>query len=278
MANKLIKNLRNALLGVGLLGSIIMLRLFVIEVYRIPSDSMNPTLISGDFVLVSKIAYGPRIINIRKLFFSKQAEFIWLKGLDKVERNDVLVFNYPQYEYLTDSVNFIYGIILIKRWCMLPGDTVRINRKKIGIITELNDSYSLFSYDSSFHWTPDNYGPLYVPRKGDIIKVTSQNLKIYKEIILYENQAVAVNNDSLFIGATYRKEYSFKLNYYFMLGDNFYQSRDSRYWGFLPETHIIGKATRILFSVDHNAKFLKKIRWNRILHKIESNTPEYSDS
>lgn len=266
----LIKSLSKILFVLIILGFIVSLRLFVYDIYRIPSNSMSPTLISGDYLLVSKLTYGPRILNLWTLLISSNAEYYWFDGLNKVKKNDVVVFNYPLYKNLADSSKFIYGTVLIKRCFALPGDTVIIRTNSF-VKKDDHDDNELFPYDSTLHWTPDNYGPLYVPGKGDMIKVTSQNLKRYKDIILYENQVVRIDDDSLLIRGNNRKEYHFKYDYFFFLGDNFYQSGDSRYWGLLPETHLIGKAILILFSVDQNATILKKIRWNRFFQKIENN-------
>lgn len=258
-----------------ILGFIITFRFFVLDIYRIQSNSMNPTLISGDYVVVSKIAYNPRIINIWKLIFSRQVEFIWFKGLTQVEKDDIIVFNYPQYEYLADSVKFIYGTTFIKRCIGIPGSTIRITRIGSQYDGSYNNYNNIFPYDTALQWSVGNFGPLYVPCKDDLLELKPENVRHYRNVLLYENSIIQILNDSVFLNSVFISKYCLKYNYYFMLGDNFYQSKDSRYWGFLPETHIIGKATRILFSIDHNAKYFKKVRWNRILRKIESNTPEY---
>jgi signal peptidase I len=248
--------------------AVIAVRLFVLEIYKIPSNSMNPTLLSGDYVLVSKIDYGPRIINMWKLVFSKEAEYIWLKGFDKIKKNDVIVFNYPQYEYLEDSVAFIYGTPLIKRCFGIAGDSIQIRKDGSGMTNSQSIYSNLFPYDTSLHWNANNYGPLYVPRKGDTLALIPQNVRHYHDVLLYENIGIQISNDSVFVNGIYIHWYCFKYNYYFMLGDNFYQSRDSRFWGFLPETHIIGKAVLVLFSLDQEAPWYKKFRWRRFLKRI----------
>jgi len=255
--------------------AIIVLKIFIIDFYKVQSVSMSPTLISGDYVLVSKITLGPRIINFFKLLIPGKVEYIWLKGLTKVKKNDILVFNYPQYEYLADSVKYIYGIPLIKRCVGIPGSTVRIIKNGSQNPISNNNNIHIFPHDTTLHWSVDNFGPLCVPSRGDLLELRPENVRHYRNVLLYENSIIQILNDSVFLNSVFISKYCLKYNYYFMLGDNFYQSKDSRYWGFLPETHIIGKATRILFSIDHNAKYFKKVRWNRILRKIESNTPEY---
>lgn len=251
-----------------IIGMIIAIRLFIFEIYRIPSGSMGPTLIAGDFVIASKVNYGPRIINIWKLAFSGELKFYQRKGFDRVRANDVIVFNYPQYEYLADSVDFIFGTILIKRCLGIAGDTIKI-RKNRSTITKLSITYyDLFPYDTTLHWNVDYYGPLYVPRKGDTIPLIKENLKQYHDVLLYENIGIQIQNDSAFLNGIYYSRHCFKYNYYFMLGDNYYQSKDSRFWGFLPETHIIGKATMVLFSIEPGKPWYKKFRWHRFFKKI----------
>jgi signal peptidase I len=248
--------------------TIIAFRVFIFTIYKIPSTSMSPAILAGDYVLLSKISYSPRIINFVKLIFSREVEYIWMKGLAQVKKNDIVVFNYPQYEYLSDSVTFIYGTVLVKRCFGKPGDTIRI-RKSGSKINKLGSNYSnIFPYDTSLQWSADYYGPLYVPRKGDTIELTPENVKHYHNVLLYENFRMQIKNDSVLFNGIYTSRYCFKYNYYFMLGDNFYQSNDSRYWGFLPQTHIIGKAILVLFSLDQEAPWYKKFRWERFLRRI----------
>lgn len=230
---------------------------------------MSPALLPGDYVHVNKINYGPRIINVFKLFFTREVEYIWLKGFDQVKKNDVIVFNYPQYEYLSDSVTFIYGTPLIKRCFGIPGDSVKISKNGSEIIKSGNSYDNIFPYDTSLHWSFDNYGPLYVPLKGDTIVLTPENIRHYQDVLLYENSRIRIQNDSVFIRGVYTEKHTFRYNYYFMLGDNFYQSRDSRFWGLLPETHIIGKAVLVLFSLDPQETWYKKFRGKRFVKRIE---------
>ncbi len=222
----------------------------------------------GDYVLVSKICYGPRILNLFKLIFEKEAEFIWMRGIKHVKINDIIVFNYPQCEYLGDSVYFIFGTPLVKRCYGVPGDSVRIRRNDAKIIEGGNFYNNLFPYDTLLHWSLNNYGPLFVPRKGDTLQLIPDNLKRYYNVLIYEDSSVRIKNDSMYIKGIYSEKHYFKYNYYFMLGDNFYNSRDSRFWGFLPETHIIGKVVMVLFSLDPNEPWYKKVRFNRLMKRV----------
>jgi len=132
---------------------------------------------------------------------------------------------------------------------------------------KLNDE--LFPHSYNNNWSLSNYGPMLVPKKGQTMKLDTNNVYYYSNIIFdYENNTLAIKNDSIFINDTYTTSYTFKMNYYFVLGDNRHNSIDSRYWGFVPEDHIIGKATMIWFSYDNQKNFFKKIRWGRMFRKI----------
>jgi len=120
------------------------------------------------------------------------------------------------------------------------------------------------------HWTNDNFGPLWIPKEGATIAINDSTLALYGTTIrLYDhNDNAKVEDGKLFIDGKEVKEYTFKQNYYFMMGDNRHNSLDSRYWGFVPEDHIVGKAFFIWLSLDRNASFLHKIRWSRFFKLI----------
>ncbi|MFZ5972447.1 MAG: signal peptidase I [Bacteroidota bacterium] len=119
-------------------------------------------------------------------------------------------------------------------------------------------------------WNGDNYGPIRIPQKGMTIAVNDSTLAFYGETItLYDhNEDAKIENGKLLIDGKEVNEYTFKQNYYFMMGDNRHNSLDSRYWGFVPEDHIVGKAFFIWLSIDKHAGFLNKIRWNRFFKLI----------
>ena len=106
-------------------------------------------------------------------------------------------------------------------------------------------------------WTRDNYGPIYIPRKGDRIRITEDNYWLYKRIAeAYEFKPMAIG-----------EEYEFSMDYYWMMGDNRHNSADSRFWGFVPEDHISGKASLVVFSWD---KDHHKVRWNRLFKRASA--------
>ncbi len=120
-------------------------------------------------------------------------------------------------------------------------------------------------------WTANNYGPIVIPEKGMKMVVNDSTLDLYSEIIRqYEGiNKVATDGDKLYINGKKVTEYTFQQNYYFMMGDNRHNSLDSRYWGFVPEDHILGKPLFIWFSFDREADLLHKVRWNRLFNLIE---------
>lgn len=119
-------------------------------------------------------------------------------------------------------------------------------------------------YDSSYHWSVDNYGPLWIPKKGASIQLTPDNLIRYQRCIeVYENNKFENVNGQIKINGVPATSYTFKMNYYWMMGDNRHMSLDSRYWGFVPEDHVVGKASLIWFSWEGGP------RWKRIFNSIK---------
>jgi signal peptidase I len=131
-------------------------------------------------------------------------------------------------------------------------------------------SDDVFPHIPSWRWNADNYGPVIIPRKGWTVKLDSLTIPVYKRAInIYEhNQVAQSDRQTLLINGKPAATYTFKLNYYFMMGDNRHNSLDSRFWGFVPEDHIVGKAIFIWMSTDSEASFLNKIRWNRLFRGI----------
>ncbi len=123
----------------------------------------------------------------------------------------------------------------------------------------------LFPFAGDYKWTRDNFGPLWIPKKGETVELNSDNLPLYSRIIsVYEGKELITRGDSIFINGVYSESYTFDMNYYFMLGDNRHNSLDSRYWGFVPESHVVGSPSLVWFSKSQNKTFPKNIRWKRI--------------
>jgi signal peptidase I len=122
-----------------------------------------------------------------------------------------------------------------------------------------------FSSDSLYRWTRDNFGPLWVPAKGETVELNLDNLPLYRRIItVYEKNALKVDSGKIFINGKEAQSYTFKQDYYFMMGDNRHNSLDSRYWGFVPEDHVVGKPAMVWLSIDNEKSFPKNVRWSRL--------------
>ena len=127
------------------------------------------------------------------------------------------------------------------------------------------DSYvTIFPFAENYRWTRDNFGPLWIPQKDAEVELTVANLPLYERIITaYEGNSLQVKDGAIYINGEETQSYTFKQDYYFMMGDNMHNSLDSRYWGFVPEDHIVGKPALIWLSIDGNKKFPNNIRWRR---------------
>ena len=129
----------------------------------------------------------------------------------------------------------------------------------------------IYPFRKEIPWNVDNYGPMYIPKAGDVITLTPVNFWIYEKAIRdYEgNPMLKMENGKVFNNGQEITTYTFKMNYYFMMGDNRHFSADSRFWGLVPEDHIVGKAVFIWMSWDANEKnIFKKIRWSRLFNLI----------
>ncbi|WP_457126438.1 signal peptidase I [Mucilaginibacter sp. HD30] len=288
----------------------ILVRVFFFEVYYIPSGSMENTLFEGDYVLVSKINYGPRIPSkiseIPWLNFFSNGESVnpserRLRGIGTISANDVLVFN-----NVHDADNYY-----VKRCIGLPGQSVSMRNNKICIngkeyaeTENIKNNFQIVYDGENFSeamrnagiiynedWLSRNnthkeisltamqklklqsipslkflvdsskndsvtFGPLWIPRKGSTIDFQGKNKLLYRNTIAQFESKRWVNNSA--------RPYMFSKNYYFVLGDNRVASTDSRVWGLLPESYVVGKAVMVIFSFGKNSG----TRWNRFFKPI----------
>ena len=285
---KYVDRLLNLFMGIGTLLLIwFLLQVTVVATFRIPTDSMYPTLQPGDNILVNKTLMGARIFNVCEAAEDKEVEIHRLPGIGKVKRSDVLVFHYP-YPHKNDSLSMHLLKYYVKRCIALPGDTMGIRQGHYYIkgidepignveaqerIARLNKENArgivmdTYPWDKYIDWTIQDFGPLHVPARGQTVTMDSTAVKFYRKLIEWEQKKPLIwYADKVCLGDSLIQEYRFKENYYFVGGDYMENSKDSRYWGLLPEPYIVGVATRIWKSVDISTG---KIRWDRVMQKIE---------
>ncbi len=128
----------------------------------------------------------------------------------------------------------------------------------------------VFPNDSSYEWNQDNFGELWIPERGATIELTAENLPLYRRIItLYEGNDLREEEGKIYINDIETTSYTFAMNYYWMMGDNRHNSADSRFWGFVPEDHVVGRAAVVMLSLDAAGSFPSNIRWNRLFKAVE---------
>ncbi|MCT4665569.1 MAG: signal peptidase I [Flavobacteriales bacterium] len=344
-----------------------MIHTFVMQPFTIPTPSMEKSMLVGDYLLVSKLHYGPYVPNtplslpfmhntvwgtkdVKPYSEAVQTGYHRMPGFGSVENNDIVVFNYPE-DKLYPSMPFDKKTHYVKRCIAIPGDRIEMrNRKafvngkelpvgdrillqhnylvqfKVQIRQKTVDKYDLqlagrgatpnsfiitmtdakaeelrkmtnfvefvepakhrvetkgaylFPKGVNKNWDLDNFGPIYIPKKGESIELTELNVATYKETIAkYENHLVEWKEGKAFVDGTPQDQYTFEGNYYWMMGDNRHNSLDSRYWGFVPESHIVGKPVFNWLSLDANeSNILKKIRFDRMFTTIHGEGKPFS--
>lgn len=266
---------------------LIIIKGLFIGAYHITSPSMRNTLFEGDFVLVKKSSYQLKTPD-KFPFTPFKIPRIRLLKFHKPERNDVIVFRMN--EFLADSS--VSGYDLVKRIIGLPGETIQLKDKSVYINDEEINNPSTVTYnlnspffynraEQKFYpfndksWKINNYGPVKVPQSGDTIQINPKNISIWQPIINYESGKKLINVEGTVI--TYKgkpiTEYIIQKDYYFVLGDNRFESVDSRFFGFVPEDEIIGKVWMIYWSVNPKMNagfwdFFNSLRFDRITKSI----------
>lgn len=227
-------------------------RVFIAEQFKIPTESMVPTLVPGDRIWVNKLLFGGRIYTSLDFDDHAPLKCFRMPGLRKIRPGDVICFNYPlgydEWTKIEFKINYVY----CKRVVGTPGDTIGVNfgitwnNNFTGTIGVLKNQLAIKNTPDSIlwrtkfmrtmpftrpMWTMKNFGPLYIPEKGVTIELDSVSRAIYGPIIEYETDEWPGDNVT---------SHTFRHDYYFAFGDNSLDSNDSRYWGFIPEEFIIG--------------------------------------
>lgn len=398
--------------------AVYLINLFLFQNYKIPTSSLEKSLLVGDHLYVSKVSYGPRmpytpiffplaqntlpILNCKSYLDWPMWDYKRLAGWGKVERNDIVVFNFPAGDsvcvampnpdyyniLLIEGANYVaqhrevlegksietswernallreYGRkrvnssqilsdvvwrpidkrdCYVKRCLALPGDTLEIRHnvvyingevladapdvqhiykiqtngvllndkffetleisdddrrdggigpsyylpltaekaekvKQMSIITDVaideeqpdSSGLRLFPFSQDYPWSRDNYGPIWMPKAGVTVSLDYKNAVLYERIITaYEGHTLDVRGKEVYVDGQLATEYTFAQDYYFMLGDNRHKSADSRYWGFVPEDHIVGKPIFVWLSLDPDESLFSSIRWERFFKIIE---------
>lgn len=271
---------------VAIIVAFVVLRVFVLGWFKIPTSSMYPALQPGDNIIVSKIHTGAKLYNVFAALRGEDVKIYHIAGIKKPKRNDILVFYYP-YPLSNNTISLHPNTYHIKRCMGLPGDSLEIvnghyyiNGAKIDSKNnEVQHNVSplpnneitqsepeVYPRNAAIKWDCKNFGPLFIPAKGSTINMDSTTFVPYKHLIDWEQQKpLRLLQNTVYLDNLPIKTYTFKSNYYFMAGDNASSSYDSRHWGLLPEEFIVGKAWFIWKSEDmqtgkiNRSRFLKKI-------------------
>jgi signal peptidase I len=245
------------------------IRPFIVQAFRIPSGSMEDTLLVGDFLLVNKFIYGAKSPD-KIPFTSVDVPYFTLPALMSPKQGDIIVFKAPH----EPDKDFI------KRCIGVPGQTIEIKDKAIYINNEKMKDPPKSKHITNYSIPKsaglrDNFGPARVPAKGDTLRLKNLNeyehemLRMYLE---YEGRTLSRRDDEFTLDGQSISSYVMDQDCYFMMGDNRDNSRDSRFWGWLPKKDIRGKALILYWSWNSDAPLydiFHKIRWGRIAWLIK---------
>jgi len=238
----------------------------IVQSYSEPSVSMENTILAGDHFFVNTFTY--------KI------------GDSKPRINDVVAF---ELEGLRDEVKSDKRIKYLKRIAGLPGDTIKLENYVLYVNNHIQPipTFAVLPSVTNDHtvpnpkifpngslWNEENYGPVIIPKRNDIIHLNVNNLEQWKIFIEREKHSISAKDSTILIDDKPANEYKVERNYYFMLGDGRYLSLDSRYYGFIPEGNIIGQATIIYWSWEDSPRIalydqFQTIRWDRIGKEIK---------
>lgn len=319
-------------------------RTFFVDQFRIPSPSMEKSLLVGDYLFVSKLHYGPRLPMSICVPYTDWCvpgvtlPYVRLPGFDDLDRGDEVVFNWPPSEKPIDR-----KVHYIKRAVGLPGETLEVRDKVVyhdgepyplqptmqqlwnvekeeasyqlsgarlsdlGVdrimrtgeagtvrvqattaaakairswpwiasvepyVQEQRRAYGPSLFPSGRHYTRDNFGPVTIPEEGMTVELNEKTWPVYRKVIDdYEHRAARRLGPGRYeIDGEIVSEYTFRQDYFFAMGDNRDDSQDSRFWGFVPMDHLVGKAVMVYFSWDEDAGWMGLPRFGRTFHTLD---------
>ncbi|MEK6480829.1 signal peptidase I [Catalinimonas sp. 4WD22] len=247
-----------------------------VVVFNYPVEFQHPTDLKTNYIKrciglpgdVVEVQDRQVVVNGQTVEAPEGAQFRYFIATDEVI-NDRVFDNLEVWEYNLTQGGYIVLCTpeIADEFAKLPF----VNAVHSAAYNEDQVNPRIYPDASLFPWNADFFGPLEVPAEGMTVTLDEGNIAKYATVIEhYEgNENVEKRDGKLYIDGQEINEYTFKQNYYFMMGDNRHNSEDSRFWGFVPEDHIVGKAFFIWLSIDPNASFLDKIRWNRLFNLIE---------
>ena len=262
-------------------GVFLVLNSFVLASFEVPTGSMENEIMTGDFLLVNKFVYGgttPRTIP----FTSVKVPAFKLPTFWHVERGDVIVFIFPGYRDEVEASDFAY---YLKRCIAVAGDTLQVVNRIVYVNGKLAPVPRNVKFNSSFihpagygdsrifpkgaPFNEDNYGPIVIPKKGDVIHLTFDNYQKWDIFIRREGHSFELHDQNFLIDGKVQSSYTVQRNYVFGMGDNRDNSLDSRFWGFIPEESVVGTPLIVYWSWDPDlpifniASKLSSLRMNR---------------
>lgn len=276
--NKSIKYIKDLLVTLIM---VVFIQSFFIQGYGTPTGSMENTILVGDKMFFNQFIYGastPRTIP----FTDIKIPYFSVPPVRDPKRGDIVNFEFPG---MRDEVKSPTYVQYLKRLIGEPGDTIQIINKVLYIngIVYPNPEYSIFVsksppntrpniniFPKGSGWNEDNYGPLVVPKKGDVIALSRDNIMRWDTFIKREGHRCESSNGKIYIDGKETNSYTVERNYYFMMGDNRDNSLDGRFWGFVPRENIVAKALITYWSWDSNIPWSRfgdlvgSIRWDRI--------------
>jgi signal peptidase I len=266
---------------VGAIIVVTILNGLAIASFVVPTPSMERTVMTGDFLFVNKFIYGPSTPQVIP-FVNLPLPFFRFPGIRNPERGDVIVFIFPGNRDEVEASEFQY---YLKRCVAIGGDTLAVKDKKLFVNGKevpmapnaQYDETKPITQDETWQtfpkykgYTRDNYGPIRIPKKGDVIQLTPDNLVEWSVFIAREGHNATSTGTQVFIDGKAANTYTVAKDYCFGMGDNRDHSLDSRYWGFIPVENVVGTPMIVYWSWDTNltmAKLIDKItsiRWSRI--------------